>query len=239
MTRWAERFRAPLPDWIQGIKNEVEEKVSHCRITSACKTGNPKFIKEFLICYWRFVDIFPEIIFRGSFRLLRREFLENLSMEKVKDFIIIGADVLNEIRGDETSHRELWLKTAEALGLSYQDLQRPPYEEVLAIGEYVGENIGPYIMFLRFVAVEMVAEAISKLLLESVQFKDSVGRFGQEWFEVHVTHEMGMTHEELAFHLAFAFYPGEITKSGVNSVIQPVVDLFVKAGNKAHDSVQQ
>lgn len=239
MANWAERFCLPVPSWISDIKREVEEKVAGCKIAEACLTGERKFIKEFLVCYWPFVDVFPKIISRGAVRLLARELVRELNTKNIFEFSSLGVEILSEIRRDESSHRELWLKTAESVGLTYRDLNSSSYPEVTAISELVGEDSETYVMFLRFMAVEMVAEAVSKILLQSPSFKAVVGNEGRQWFDVHVTHENGMTHEELAFRLAMAFYAGEPAKDGINPIILEVVDLFVAAGNKACEKVWQ
>ena len=129
---------------------------------------------------------------------------------------------------DEEDHRQLWLKTAHVLGLTPTDLRQPPTPEVRAVTSVIAEDVDPYMMFLRFVGVEMVAESVSKDFLSSEEFKSALGKEGLRWFEVHVTHE-GMSHEELAFRLARALHREELTREESHALIHHVVDLFIRA----------
>lgn len=235
-----ERFDRDLPLWILDIEKNVYVKVAEERLTDACRSGDLDAIRAFLICYWPFVEEFPKLIHRGCFRLARNVVKRRLgSLSELADVAALlsrAVVVLNDIEGDETSHRQLWLETAVSVGLDYKELKRPALPEVKAIGALIGDYRNPFRMFLCFVAVEMIAEAVSKAFLDSSDFLLAVPEKGRQWFEVHITHEPGeMTHEEWALRLAFAFYFPETnepypTRSEVEYIIQETIDLFVVAG---------
>lgn len=178
---------------------------------------------------WPFIDEFPKSIIRGASRLLIKNSLP-------KDRLLLntllhrGPQMLSGIRKDEENHRKFWLETGRALGLNYPlDFDRPVLPQTQAWINEVIHQSDLLTMFLRFAAVEILAEAISIYLLSSKAFTSVLGDRGCEWFRVHAEHEPGMTHEELILRTAF-FVDKHPTKEYVNSVIQNVVNLYITAG---------
>ena len=150
----------------------------------------------------------------------------------------MNAKVTKEIQSDEAAHRDLWIQTAAALGLTIKDLRnQKAIPEILHLNETVGEGTDFFIRYLRFVAVEMVAEEISRVLLASAPFSELVGESGQRWFHVHILHDLheGMSHEELALRLAWIFYfidhqSEEPQEKDVSHTIHEMADLFDAVG---------
>ncbi len=187
---------------------------------------------------WPFVDEFPKSIIRGASRLLVKS-----SLPKDRRLLNVllhrkSPQMLSGIRNDEENHRILWLQTGQALGLNYPlDFERPVLPQTQAWINEINNQTNLLAMFLRFAAVEMIAEAISIELLSSKAFSSVLGKRGCEWFRVHTDHEPGMTHEELILRTAF-FVDKNPTKEYVDSVIQRVVDLFITAGQACELSIE-
>ena len=227
MNSLTDRFKQPITAWVKEIKNEALQKISLSPFATACRAGDMGLTKELFLRFWPFVDAFPKIINRGCVNILKKELVKTFGLEII-DLLRPGFQVLSSMRQDEEDHRQLWLKTAHVLGLTPTDLRQPPTPEVRAVTSVIAEDVDPYMMFLRFVGVEMVAESVSKDFLSSEEFKSALGKEGLRWFEVHVTHE-GMSHEELAFRLARALHREELTREESHALIHHVVDLFIRA----------
>jgi hypothetical protein len=227
MNSLTDGFKQPMPTWVREIKSEALQKITLSPFATACRGGDMGLTKELFLRFWPFVDAFPKIINRGCLHILKKELVKTFGLEMI-DLFRLGFQVLSSMQKDEEDHRQLWLKTSHVLGLTPIDLRQPPTPEVKAVTSVIAEDVDPYIMFLRFVGVEVVAESVSEDFLSSEKLKSTLGKEGLQWFEVHVTHE-GMSHEELAFRLARALHRGELTREESHAVIQHVVDLFIGA----------
>ena len=145
-----------------------------------------------------------------------------------------SSKILRSISSDEEEHRKLWLDTSDTLGLKYPtDFYRETLPETRDWIDAVNQRTDSYRMFAGFTAIEIIAEAISKYLLISDAFNKTLGKRGSRWFKVHVHPDdyAGATHEELAWRLAFAFYPATPSKESCNGIVQDIVDLFLKAAD--------
>jgi hypothetical protein len=96
----------------------------------------------------------------------------------------------------------------------------------------MGTWTDPAAMFMRFAAVEIMAEVASWHFLESQQFRQAVGTKGSEWFLAHTEHG-DESHESLTYRLAFAFRESGITHEEASTVIQSLIDLFVETAENA------
>ena len=186
---------------------------------------------------WPFIDGFPKSIIRGGTHLLIKN-----SLPKDRQLLNIllhrGPQMLAGIRKDEENHRMLWLETGRALGLNYPlDFDRPALTQTQAWLNEINNQSDLVTMFLRFAAIEIIAEVISVELLSSTAFTSVLGKRGCEWFRVHAEHEPGMTHEEMILHTAF-FVDKNPTKEYVDSVIQRVVNYFITAGQACELSIE-
>lgn len=114
------------------------------------------------------------------------------------------------------------------LALTSANLRQPAIPEVKTLTSVIAEDADPYMLFLRLVGVEVVAESVSENVLSSESFKSALGREGFGWFEAHVIHQ-GMSYEELAFRLARALHRGELTREDSHAAIHHVVDIFIGA----------
>jgi len=237
MATLTNRFREPLPTWTAAIRNEAQEKIVSSIAARACCEGDAPAIREILIRFWPFVDVFPQIIRRGCARLIRRELITTrlAKVHRILDLLsllILAKSTLSEIERDETDHRRLWLRTMEALGLSPTSLDNTPIPSIGTLMAVVGEHCDPPTMFLRFAGVEILAESISETLLQSDRFRATVGTKGLGWFLVHTarpTHGEE-SHESLTYRLAFAFQDIPPDQERVNAIVQQVIGVFVEAG---------
>ena len=230
-----ERFDKPLPRWVKEIEAEAYQKISASEFAKDCFGGNPDAIAKQMLGLWPFVDEFPHMLDRGCWSLIFRiELMLQHGPFAVLRLLKKGRKILREIKLDEEDHRKLWLMTSQTLDLKYpQDFDAEALPAVKKWMEKVDSADNPFTMFVRFTAIEIIAECISKNLLGSPQFKTALGTQGCRWFKAHVHPDMhaGMTHEELALHLGFSFHKSEPDKKECNDIIQEVVDLFLAAAD--------
>jgi len=132
------------------------------------------------------------------------------------------------------------LETGRALGLKYpRDFNRQPIPEVEAWIEAVDEDSDPLLILLRFAAIEIIAESVSKDFLASDNFSSVLGERGSKWFRVHTIHEGGVAHEELELRLGFASRECEPTQEETDSIIQHIVALFITAADACAKSARE
>lgn len=226
-----DKLTRPLPPWIENIKRDAHRKIVCSNFAVPCRQGNVAVVRQLIIGLWPFVDTFPKILIHGSRHLRGTDFFEH--REVLKQLIHRSSGILLGIQRDVKNHRKLWLETGKSLGLNYPgDFDRAPIPEVVAwIDEVAQEDSDPFRMFLRFAAIEMIAESVSVDFLASNHFTFVLNLEGCEWFRVHAVHEPGVAHEDLELRLAFAFTNNKPTRAESNSVIQTVVDLFINAAD--------
>lgn len=237
-----ERFNESLPWWVQGIKQESFKKIWQSTLLQDCKNTNHGAMRILMIRFWPFVDEFPKIIKKHQQRIFVREFLRHpILISFLSDTV---SKILEEIRGDETNHRSLWLDTSSALGLNEGNLYLNTKKDfnwlkvrdtIDKVGEPVsilGNKVLSSTALLRLAAVEIVAEGISLYVRDEFKkVSDSAGR----WFETHIYHQEDvMSHEELVYRIAFAFDNKKPERDKVNVIIQEVVDLFIEAGEVSY-----
>ncbi len=232
MSSLTDRFHRPLSSWVGEIKGELRDKISKAEFVALCHKGDITAIESLTLGLWPFIDEFPRIINRGCLRLCKPRLFHKFGFVKMLSLVRRSYEALTEIERDEKEHRRLWLYIGNALGLIHpSDYNRSTLPVVTAWIRGVDKPSDPFTMFLRFAAIEMSAEAVSKDLLTSDNFTSVLGKRGCHWFHVHVAHHTGMTHEELALRLAFAFHEREPAKETCNQAIQEVVDLLISSAN--------
>ena len=222
------RFTRNLPDWLGNCKLAVRERVYTSPLMIGCTEGQEKYIRAFLIGAWPFVEAFPSMIDNAVERLVHEELFNQYGIKSAADLYRRGSQLLRGMREDEVSHRGLWIQTAEAVSVTKLDLySNHPSQEVLALNSAVGNHTDLFKSFLHFVTVELVAEEISHMLLASPAFCSVLGKRGREWFRVHAEHHGEITHEEMAYRLAFALYGDDFpSEDKVKDIILHATDLF-------------
>ena len=230
---FTDRYSRPLPDWVCDIKEEVTSKVKSSIASQACREGNIPVLRQLLIVFWPFVDEFPKIVRRGCVKFIKHGLITDPgNADDLLSLLVLADKTLTLIERDEADHRELWIKAAEAVGLTSQDLEQYPIPLVKKLIAEMEAWADPAAMFLRFAAVEIMAEVTSWHFLESQQFRQAVGTKGSEWFLAHTEHG-DESHESLTYRLAFAFRESGITHEEASALIQPLIDLFVEAAENA------
>ena len=206
------------------VKVEARLRVSRSLMVQGCQAGDRAMICALLIVFWRFVYDFAQILYT---------YFETTSDPLVKRM----KGSLSGIADDEKSHRLMWSETAKYLGITdLLDLNKERFQRVIFLSEYLSQNVTPAYVFLRIVAVEVVAEALSEELLSSMHFKAILPRRFQRWFIAHIVHGEGTTHEQLALKLALHdLAHGEYTdiESIVRAEVLGLIDLFVDAATYA------
>ena len=139
---------------------------------------------------------------------------------------------LSGIESDEKSHSALWLGSGSALGLHHpEDYGYAVTPKTQAWIDEVAKKIDPADMFLAFVAIEFIAESVSKNFILSEQFKAAFGnsKTGLGWFTVHTVDHAEISHANLELHLSLAFRPE--SGESAHRIILGVVDKFLAAAN--------
>jgi len=236
---FADRYVRPLPGWVSDIKEGVKNKVINSIAAQACRQGNISALRQLLTVFWPFVDEFPKIIRRGCVKFIKHELITDPGhADDLLALLVLADKTLTLIEKDEEEHRALWIKAAEAVGLTYQDLEQPAIPSVKKLTTEVETWTDPAAMFLQFAAVEIMAEVASGHFLESQQFRQAVGTKGSEWFLAH-TPQGEESHEALAYRLAMAFRKSAITHEEASALIQPLIDLFVETADTAVATVAE
>lgn len=210
--------------WLSTLKTETRRRIALSPLIIGCKEGNKYYIAALILIFWKFVDEFPAILY-AQFNSSSDRFVQKLSKK------------LSGIIHDEKSHREMWITTATSLGLPYDylSLRREQFPKVTLISRCLSEQTTKFVIFLRIVGVEIVAEMLSTELLESEVFNAILEETAKVWFKVHVVHS-GTTHEQLALDLALRDIENiedEELKDTIWSIVLHLVDLFVDAGADA------
>lgn len=225
-----DKFVTPVPEWMKEIDEEAYRKISTSHFAEECKTGNTAVIREQMKGLWPFVNAFPQIIKDGVRNLISFKLIYRFGLIGIYELYQESTSRLYQIRRDEIEHRTLWLQTGKVLGLEYpRDFFSEPLKEVKKWTENVGNEKDPFKMFMRFTAIEILAEAISKALLLSGAFRKALGKKGVGWFKAHVHPEdyTKPTHEELALRLGFIFHPNKPTKEECYEIIMDTIDHFL------------
>jgi pyrroloquinoline quinone (PQQ) biosynthesis protein C len=225
-------FNVDLPSWWRDIKVEAHSKVAANPMTLGCRTGNPVYLRAFLLGFWPFVHIFPDVIRQGLTKLARSG-----EVARTTKFLTRASGILAGIENDERSHRTMFLDTAQAVGLSMADFTAAKcLPLVQALFTRIIDSPCPASMFLRFAAVEVEAEAFSEELLSSEPFRLGLPPQSLRWFHEHQQHD-ATPHEALAYNLATACHHEPLHRDYVEPIAFEMIALFsacAEASVKAH-----
>lgn len=231
-TSLVERLNQPLPYWVEEIEKEVYLRIAEAPFAVACRKGNKEVMRRLVINLWPFVDVFPDVVKRSYWKLIKPSFIFQYGAGNMVQLLRKSIRVLTSIERDEKEHRNLWIDIGTALGLDYpNDFTKNPTPQTKRWLESITDNKGPFNIFLGYVAIEIIAESISKNLLASETFSSILGIEGKRWFDVHAVHHGEKSHEALEFHLAFALHKAEPRKEEADKVIQYVVSEFLEAAD--------
>ncbi len=231
MNSFLDETQAQLPpNWKKRIKAEAWQKTFASTLMHGCGTGDIVYIKALLGGFWYFVSEFPWII--------RRAYSEvpHTANENVQRFLKRSAKILSgTLQGmeeDERAHRTLWIRSASCVGLLEDDLaQWEVLPETRKLTDAIGTEASFERKLLYFVAVEIVAEGISRCLIAAPRFSEVMGTQGMGWFNAHVVEEDdATTHEAVAYNLAFSLKRvanEPLNEAGVNADVQRCVDWFI------------
>lgn len=243
-----QRFQSEIPSWFPEVKEIAMGKISALPLVQACARGDKEAAKLLLAGFAAFIEQFPEHIDQATRVMVRRKHLTPSQKEHFRPLLKKVSRLLPSIRKDELEHRLLWIKSSEALGISEDSYLRnadmgyevPDMQELLAL---TGDSSVTGRTLVRFAAVEIVAEALSRTVLASDEFRALMGTTGLGWFKVHAEHHGGgETHETLVLKLAFSLLrrekqidrPADPNPIDVGRWIQETADAFVKVANECY-----
>lgn len=205
------------------IKRSSWRQLNESPLMNRFKRADDAALQALFIGYWPFVDRFPQVI-RSTYEATERFARHGR--------VLSGA--LREMETDERNHRALWLRSAQAAGITEQALQAArALPEVEHITDAMVARPSLWQRLLDFVAVEIVAEGISASFLSSQAFCDRLGPKGLAWFKVHVVHPVDQTtHEELAYRAALSLMPEDLPSdrlARIDQTVQETVQRFIAA----------
>lgn len=210
-----------LVPWLHRVKDESFRKVSCSPLTRGCAEGRAASLSALLIGFWPFVDKFPGII--------------KSKYEGSRD---LKAKLLAEMEGDERGHRTLWIQSCEELKITQETLSaQETLPRVQRLIDYIGEDLPSYRSFLRFLAVEIVAEGLSVGLVRHAAFQEALGERGLQWFNVHLNAQneaLETSHEMLTIRLAKRDAGDAADDEGFANEVTQAVDRFIEAGEDCH-----
>lgn len=233
-----EKFLMPLPKWLRNIEVESYHRICNAKFAKDCKGGDALALKKEFLGLWPFVDKFPEMVINGCWGVLKPRLLWQYGIRDLLNLHQHSRRALLSISTDEKTHRMLWLESCDVLGLKFpSDFYRDTLPAVQGWIDAVNQTKDPFKMFVGFVAVEIIAESISVNMLESQALKNTMSNRGIKWFQVHIASDhAAMTHEQLAWRLAFALHSSIPTETECNAVVQNIISCFLSAG-QACDSL--
>lgn len=235
LVNFKEKFRTPPPAWFREIKQEAYKRIAESPSAEACRKGDREVMKKIIVNLWPFVDIFPRLVgqkylylFTNPSMYFQHGPLQMLSLG------YYTATFLKSIAKDEKSHRLLWLDSGSALGLEYpKDYEVPITPQTREWRDDVANQTEPSEMLFGYVAIEIIAESVSKNLIDFEPFKLLLGDKGLRWFGVHTINHGDVSHENLELQLALTFHkqPDVMTRQSAENTIMRIVDKFLAAAN--------
>lgn len=206
---------------VNALRSHARRGVARASLVTRAALGDNAAATVLHIGFWPFVREFELAIDRHKlpWRRLSQQFAPNT----IREYINYAASALKQMREEEGSHAECWQKAAKELGVFYLDSVTLPKVSVLL--ERINDQRLPN-FFSNLVATELVAEELSRRLLQSVEFLSLFKDKKWQWGEVHMQHNHEISHLDLDLDLARAFgcEPLDITKS-----VLETIDLFSEA----------
>ena len=236
LVNFKEKFHTLPPAWFEEIEKKADRRITSAPFAEVSRMGKKEAMDRLMLNLWPFVKVFPKLVRNGYIRLFSPRMYMRFGIGNMMSLSYHSIVFLSGIESDESNHRDLWLGSSAALGLAYpKDFERPITPETQAWIDEVAQKTDPADMFLAFVAIEFIAESISKDLLKSEQFKNVFGnsKNGLGWFAVHTVDHGDVSHANLELHLSLAFRPqtDEHARESAERVILGVVDKFLAAAN--------
>lgn len=233
MDAFSNRKRAgEMHDWLPRIKLETARKVGSSPLIRGCASGD-LYPRALYGGFWHFVNEFPEII-RETYVTLPASATDAPLRRLLNRTTRTLSGSLRGMEGDERTHRALWVRAAGCVGLAERQLRQwQVLAEVRSLTDAIRDERELGRRLLYFVAVEMVAECVSRYLVGERHFVEAMGEEGMQWFAAHLV-PPGETspHEALAFQLAMAVRrakAADVEEKTVSDDIQRCVDWFYAA----------
>ncbi|OGZ43842.1 MAG: hypothetical protein A3J55_00185 [Candidatus Ryanbacteria bacterium RIFCSPHIGHO2_02_FULL_45_17b] len=234
LVNFKQKFNTPPPVWFKDVKEEAYKKITTAPFAEACRRGDKESIKKLIVGLWPFVDVFPRLVGQKYMYLFTNPRLYfrhgPLNMLSLASNTVV---FLRSIASDEKSHRLLWLDSGSAVGLEYPENYAPISPQTQVWKDGVANETEPSEMLFGYVAIEIIAESVSKDLIHSDIFKSTLGEKGMKWFLVHTIDHGDISHENLELQLALAFHrkhDENISEIAARKIMK-VVDDFLASAN--------
>lgn len=220
-------------EWRMRHRDEAYRKALACPLMHACAEGG-NHTRALFGGFWHFVDQFPAII-RETYTTVPSAAANDTIRRFLRRAAPALSGTLKGMENDERAHRALWIRSASRVGLSEDRLHKfGILPEIRSLTEAIRteQHLGRRLLY--FVAVEMVAEGVSRFLSQAPRFVEAMGEDGMQWFAVHLMPpDHGATHEAVAYKIALSVKQAadeRIDETSINDDIQRCVDWFFAGG---------
>lgn len=217
---------------LDGLRDYARNVVRRSRLIDEARSGDKTAAIALKIGFWPFVREFEGAI--DQQKLPRRPLQEKFGTARMRETFVEIARALKEMKREEGSHAAHWLKDAECLGLGALGDDRVPGVHALISSAYTTDLPR---FFSMLAGTELVAEELSRTLVESRRFTQLFSRRRWMWGEVHLApHEHGPSHLAIDLDLARA-YAEMAPASAIERLIVGTIDLFGQAATDIEASL--
>jgi hypothetical protein len=217
-----------LPNWMLEVNEVAYFKMSQCELLRLIYRGDFTSLRHLIWLFWPFVDKFPRDINLGCKSIIRRLGQKGNSFRQLAlSFHKTPHDLKNEYAGDESKHREYWLRMGERLNLSLHPNDTSTHE-VCMLSQAVRDKDDLVRLCYRFIGVEVAAEQLTEYLMGSEKFRSHLPGNSIEWFNVH-RHHPDAFHTLIGLKFAQELSEDEIDEQKAQQEILAMVDMFTSA----------
>jgi hypothetical protein len=214
-------FDVPMLRW------QAWKTVRESSLVAEAAQGERAAAIALTVGFWPFVREFEFAIDQQS--LPRQALVDKFGEACVRRVFGGVARAVRDMKQEEGSHAAHWMRDAQCLGIN--DFGGPCVAGVqrLIVQAYTKDLP---IFFARLAGTELIAEELSRYLVESPPFTDLFSRRRWMWGEVHLwADDGGPSHLDIDLDLARAYRP----MARPADLAQPVLDTITLFGRAADD----
>lgn len=217
-----------LPAWVQETTSLAFKKISQCELLISIYEGDLASLKYLVWLFWPFVDKFPSAINTGCRAAIKQLGHQGSTFRQMAlGFHKTPYDLQKEYLGDESQHREYWLRMGEKLNLTLAPDSKST-TNVERLSETVRDKSDLVRLCYRFVGVEVVAEQFTEYLMGSAKFRSYLPGDSLNWFHAHRHHPEAL-HTRIGLGFASKLSGDQVDESQAQQHILGVVDTFIRA----------
>jgi hypothetical protein len=222
-----ELFHADNSDFfdVPALRCRASEIVGESSLVSRAEQGDRAAAVALMVGFWPFVGEFELAIDRQS--LPRQALVDHFGEPRVRRVFGGIARAVRDMKQEEGSHAAHWMRDAQCLGIN--DFGGPCVAGVQGLIDRAYTNELP-VFFATLAGTELIAEELSRCLVDSRLFTDLFSRRRWMWGEVHLlADDSGPSHLEIDLDLARAYRPA----ASPADLRRPVLDTIALFGRAA------